>query len=170
MLVKINSESSATLFNFKGEKVQFKVFLIPTGHSAKLEAEMNTFLRSHKIITVNKEFILNGENSSWAILVEYIEDETVLNEKVRGAIDYKEVLSDEDFSLFSYLREVRKEIASSQGLPIYVILTNAQLAELAQKKPKSLAELGKIQGIGQGKCEKFGQFFLNALTQYKKEK
>ncbi len=146
--------------------MQFKSFVIPVADSAKLEAEMNAFLRSHKIITLTKEFILNGENSAWSILAEYIDD-SITDEKLKAAVDYKEALSKEDFALFSYLRDERKKIADAQKIPVYVIFTNAQLAEIAEKKPETQAALAEIQGIGKGKCEKYGELLLTALKNFK---
>ncbi|MCX6924842.1 MAG: hypothetical protein NT154_16770 [Verrucomicrobia bacterium] len=32
---------------------------------AGVEAEMNAFLRSHRVLTVKKEFVADGENSFW---------------------------------------------------------------------------------------------------------
>ena len=42
------------------------------------------------------------------------------------------------------------------GIPVYAVVTNAQLAQIAEKKPQTITALGQIEGIGQGKCEKFG--------------
>ena len=50
------------------------------------------------------------------------------------------------------------------------MLTNAQLAQIAVEKPKSISELSKIEGIGQGKCEKFGEAFLRAIQDYEKKR
>ncbi len=160
------SESSP-IAPFKKEVImQFKSFIIPVSNAAKSEAEMNAFLRSHKIISVSKELITNGENSFWSVLAQYIDDTTLSNEKLKGSIDYKELLSKEDFTLFSQLRDLRKKIAEEQKVPVFVIFTNEQLADIAQSKPKNLSALCKIQGIGKGKSEKYGETFLKALNDY----
>ena len=103
--------------------------------------------------------------SHWAILVEYIDSqEKNTNEKqIKSKIDYKEILCTEDFSIFSKLREVRKKLAEDNGLPVYAVCTNEQLAEIAKLKPKTLTEFKKIEGIGQGKAEKYVPALLECL-------
>ena len=76
-------------------------------------------------------------------------------QQVRGKTDYKEVLNERDFALFSKLQEVRKKIAEENGLPVYAVCTNEQLAEVAKRRPSTLADCTKIEGIGQGKKDKY---------------
>ncbi|WP_253693452.1 MULTISPECIES: hypothetical protein [unclassified Treponema] len=93
---------------------------------------MNTFLRVYKIITVTKEFVAADENSFYEILAEYIDDGAVtVSDKGKSAVDYKEVLTPDVFELFSYLRDERKKLAEQAGLPVYSVVTNAQLAHAA---------------------------------------
>ena len=79
-------------------------------------------------------------------------------------VDYKEILSPEDFLVFSRLRELRKKVAEAQGIPVYAVFTNDQLAEMARKRPQTDADLKKLDGIGEGKCGKFGEPFIKALS------
>jgi superfamily II DNA helicase RecQ len=97
--------------------------------------------------------------------VEYLDSpEKNLNEQQKGKVDYKEILSAADFSLFSKLRETRKKLAEENGLPVYAVCTNEQLAEIAKRKPKSLAECMQIEGIGQGKADKFVPALLECIN------
>ena len=43
-----------------------------------------------------------------------------------------------------------------------------QLAELAKVRPMTTVDLKKIEGIGEGKTERFGQEFLLAIEEYRK--
>ena len=43
-------------------------------------------------------------------------------------VDYREVLKPEEFEMFSRLREWRKALAEKEGVPVYTLLTNEQLA------------------------------------------
>lgn len=83
---------------------------------------------------------------------------------------YKDILKPEEFALFSYLRDERKKLAEQAGIPIYAVVNNAQLSQIAVEKPKSISELSKIEGIGQGKCEKFGTALLDAVQSYEKNR
>ena len=44
--------------------MQLKVFLLPVKNLTAAEAEMNAFLRSHRMLAVKKEFVKDGENSN----------------------------------------------------------------------------------------------------------
>lgn len=65
--------------------------------------------------------------------------------------------------LFEKLRKLRLEFARSQNVPPYVIFHDATLHEMAQQKPRSLAALRKISGVGQSKLDRYGEAFLEAL-------
>jgi len=45
--------------------MQLKLFILPVKNLAAAEAEMNVFLRSHRVLAVKKEFEADGENSLW---------------------------------------------------------------------------------------------------------
>lgn len=128
------------------------------------EAELNRFLRSVRVLQVQKEFVNLGAQSFWSLCVEYIESATVKAKNSRPSIDYKEVLSPEDFELFSNLREVRKELAAEETVPVYAICTNEQLAEIAKQRPQTLADLKKIDGLGDAKVEKYGERLLAGVN------
>ena len=49
-------------------------------------------------------------------------------------------------------------------MPPYVLLTNAQLAQVAREKPASLAMLGKIPGIGENRLERWGRELLQVIA------
>lgn len=70
-----------------------------------------------------------------------------------------------DDPLFEVLRNVRRELAKEQGVPPYVIFHDATLREMAAARPSSLADLGRISGVGARKLEAYGDAFLTALRQ-----
>ena len=43
--------------------MQIRIFIIPIKNVDHSEIEMNRFLRSHRVLAVNKEFVVDGENS-----------------------------------------------------------------------------------------------------------
>lgn len=117
-----------------------------------------------------KELVSIDEVSHWAILVEFLDSvEKSAGETVKSKVDYKDILTTEDFSLFSKLREVRKKLAEENGLPVYAVCTNEQLAEIAKRKPKSLSECMQIEGIGQGKAEKYVPALLECINSQNNE-
>ncbi|MDR3171290.1 MAG: HRDC domain-containing protein [Treponema sp.] len=44
------------------------------------------------------------------------------------------------------------------------VCTNEQLAEIAKRKPKTVAECMKIEGIGQGKAEKYVPALIKSIA------
>ena len=64
---------------------------------------------------------------------------------------------------FAALRAWRAERAKADEVPAYVVFHNATLAEIADRRPRTLAELGRIPGIGPTKLERYGADVLSAL-------
>jgi DNA helicase-2/ATP-dependent DNA helicase PcrA len=61
-----------------------------------------------------------------------------------------------DDGLFERLRTWRTDTARAANVPAYVVLTDATLALVAERRPTSDAELVAISGIGSTKLEKYG--------------
>ena len=70
---------------------------------------------------------------------------------------------DDDEELFERLRTLRKELADLQGVPPYVIFSDATLRGMVRRRPKTAEELLDVSGVGQVKLERYGQAFLDAL-------
>ncbi|MEV4532679.1 DNA helicase RecQ [Asanoa sp. NPDC049518] len=73
-------------------------------------------------------------------------------------------LSGEAVGTFERLRSWRAATAKEQGVPAYVIFHDATLRQIAADEPRSLAELGRISGIGENKLAKYGQPVLDVLA------
>ena len=65
---------------------------------------------------------------------------------------------------FDVLREWRLERAKADEVPAYVVFHNATLAEIAERRPSTLAELGSVPGVGPAKLERYGEDVLAALA------
>jgi ATP-dependent DNA helicase RecQ len=66
--------------------------------------------------------------------------------------------------VFERLRAWRGAVAKEQGVPAYVIFHDATLRQIATELPSSLAELGRISGVGENKLAKYGDGVLEALA------
>ena len=73
------------------------------------------------------------------------------------------ILDATDEALFEELRALRKRLAEEQGVPAYVVFSDATLAEMSARKPVTLAELLAVSGVGRTKLERYGQAFLHAI-------
>ena len=71
-----------------------------------------------------------------------------------------------DRSLFSLLRNKRKELADEAGVPPYVIFSDKTLVEMAGYFPQSRESLLNISGVGKVKNERFGNEFLVIIQEF----
>lgn len=67
--------------------------------------------------------------------------------------------------LFEALRTLRKRIADEQGVPPYIVFSDATLRELAARRPATMAAFRQISGVGDVKLERYGEAFLEAIRQ-----
>lgn len=63
-------------------------------------------------------------------------------------------------SLFEQLRALRREIATREGVPAYVIFHDTTLCEMAVSRPTTHEDLLLISGVGEQKLKKYGEEFL----------
>jgi ATP-dependent DNA helicase RecQ len=66
--------------------------------------------------------------------------------------------------LFERLRAVRKRLADAEGVPAYIVFSDAVLRGLAERKPRTPREMLLVSGIGPVKLERYGAAFLEALA------
>jgi superfamily II DNA helicase RecQ len=148
--------------------MQYRVFAVPATGLAELEEELNRFLRTHRVVTVQKSLERLDGAPSWCFCVEYLDGTSVDGTgRLSGSskrIDYKEVLSEADFAIYVKLRDERKRLASSEAVPVYAVCTNEQLAAMATGRPESLAALKEIDGFGEAKAKKYGKALLAVLN------
>jgi len=71
-----------------------------------------------------------------------------------------------DEGLFEELRQLRKRLADEEGKPPYIVFGDASLVQMSREKPLTEQDLLNISGVGQHKLEKYGQEFLDAITEY----
>lgn len=75
-----------------------------------------------------------------------------------------ETLAPASEAIFARLRVLRKELADEQGVPPYVIFSDATLRELASRQPSTLSAFRAIGGVGDVKLERYGRIFLDAIA------
>jgi ATP-dependent DNA helicase RecQ len=71
-----------------------------------------------------------------------------------------------DDPLFDALRSARRTIAAEAGVPAYVVFHDSSLRAMAEARPRSLAELSRVQGVGQAKLERYGEAMLAAIAAF----
>ncbi|MEZ5538249.1 MAG: HRDC domain-containing protein [Thiolinea sp.] len=126
---------------------------------------LDDFCSRHRLVATEKRFVEHGDYCYWSVCVTYLEAMPLSRKpnKVvdkRAQVDYREVLSEADFIVYAKLRDLRKEISEAEAIPVYGILSNAQLAEMVTSRVLSLNKMGEINGVGQAKLDKYGERFL----------
>ncbi len=71
--------------------------------------------------------------------------------------------------MFERLKLLRKEIAQTNGVPPYIILSDPTLKELATARPTNKHTFLEIQGIGKHKTQEFGDKFITTIINFKIE-
>lgn len=146
--------------------MQIKVFTLPVLDSGQMEEETNKFLRSHRVMTIDRQF--TPENGGyWTLLVSYLTsssaDQTTAVSR-NGKVDYREVLSPEEFGRFAHYRDVRKVIAQQQGIPAYAVFTDEELAQIARMEQPDIKAIATIKNVGK-RAEKYGEMLLATPSQ-----
>ena len=71
--------------------------------------------------------------------------------------------------LFAMLKDLRKKVAKKRNLPPFVIFQDPSLADMSIQYPISMEEMQKIQGVGQGKAQRYGKEFFELIKKYVEE-
>jgi len=74
-----------------------------------------------------------------------------------------------DKTLFTLLKDLRKEISRKENLPPFVIFQDPSLEDMAIQYPITVEELKQITGVGAGKAQKYGKPFVELIKQYVEE-
>ncbi len=118
--------------------------------------ELNQFIASHRITAIRQYLVNKRDAPLLVFVVEYFDANQRTGSTGNTKIDYRQLLSADQFVSFSRLRDLRKRIAEQEGVPVYTIFTNAQLAEIVQRNIRNLTDLKSVSGIGKARIEKFG--------------
>jgi DNA helicase-2/ATP-dependent DNA helicase PcrA len=70
---------------------------------------------------------------------------------------------------FEALKAWRLERARRDEVPAYLVFHNSTLEEIAGRRPRSLAELGAVPGVGPAKLDRYGEEVLAALSEQEVE-
>ena len=72
--------------------------------------------------------------------------------------------------LYEVLRNLRTELARAEGVPAYVVFSNAALADMVTKRPSTMDEFLDVSGVGEYKAARYGRAFLDAIQEWGEKK
>lgn len=71
-----------------------------------------------------------------------------------------------DEKLVKLLKDLRKRVATKQGVPPFAVFQDPSIDDMALKYPITQEELSKVHGVGEGKARKFGKDFVKLIATY----
>jgi len=74
-----------------------------------------------------------------------------------------------DKTLFTLLKDLRKDLARKENLPPFIIFQDPSLEDMSIQYPVTMDELQRITGVGAGKAQKYGKPFLELIANYVEE-
>ena len=81
-----------------------------------------------------------------------------------GPSQASQLVRGDERPLWEALRTLRRKLAEEHSVPPYVIFPDATLLEMLRSQPQSLADMARVSGVGARKLERYGQAFLDVLT------
>ena len=78
----------------------------------------------------------------------------------------KEDIPADQQEMWQALRACRKNLATEQGIPPFMIFHDATLQEMLHSKPATIEAFANISGVGKKKLEKYGLEFIAVIEQY----
>ncbi|MDJ1470007.1 DNA helicase RecQ [Xanthocytophaga flava] len=116
-----------------------------------------------KLNTASWQVLKENRPVQLSAFVPFSERKAAVVETTEPVKTKREIIRDE---LFEHLRTIRKKLADNEGVPAYIVFSDASLSDMAQKKPVTKTEMLNITGVGQEKFNRYGETFLNAILDF----
>ncbi len=72
-----------------------------------------------------------------------------------------------DKDLYNALSALRYKIANLEGVPAFVVFSNATLLDMAAKQPVIRPEFLQVSGVGNRKAERYGEAFMQCIREWR---
>jgi ATP-dependent DNA helicase RecQ len=74
--------------------------------------------------------------------------------------------ADADPILLETLKRRRLELARERTVPAYLVFADKSLIDMARRKPRTLADMGQVHGMGEVKLAQYGHVFLEVINRH----
>lgn len=147
--------------------MQIKIFDISSKGGEDSLEQMNKFVRGHKVLDIDRQFYVSSDNvGHWSVFVTYLPQQiNAESQSPRPKVDYKAVLSADEFEKFTKLRSIRKILADSDAVPAYAVFTDAELAQISKLPEIDSCQLKTLTGVGEKRIEKYGILLCDRYNQ-----
>lgn len=106
---------------------------------------------------LGKEILFHGKKVELAVLQKE-KPKTKREKKTKAA----------PTGLFEKLRLLRQQLATEEGVPAYIIFSDASLKDMEERMPYDETDFLEVSGVGQAKLEKYATIFLKEINKHKK--
>ncbi len=132
------------------------------------DSEVQAFFEERRAVALYEHFAVVDGLPTLVLIVTWRGD--AVPARVRAPpprqpeVDPTRDLSPEDRARYERIRQWRNQMARRLSKPPYLLLTNAQAAVIAARRPASVADLSDVEGLGASRIEEFGAELLAVLA------
>lgn len=132
--------------------MQIRIFTLPFEEKTESfdDELIKDFCQNKKIHRIESHFFRQEGQAYWSVAVHY---DVVTLKKADKVLDLDETQQ----LLFQRLREWRRETGAKEGIPVYLISTNAQLVSMIKIPTKTLESFKLVKGFGKKRIGKYGR-------------
>lgn len=116
---------------------------------------ISEFCLNKKVSQIKTEFFKKEGKPYWSVAIRY---EIVVAEPAKNR-----ELDEGQMLLFQRLKEWRKEAGNKEGIPVYLVATNAQFVSMIQHKCTTLEGFKNVQGFGKQRVQKYGKRIVELI-------
>jgi superfamily II DNA helicase RecQ len=127
---------------------------------------LQEFIADKEVIEFSEHFFVHENTPCLTILIAYRSLESLESPRVLRQTDPRLEFDGVEKEAYDALRAWRAAAAKMEGIPVYMIANNKQLAKMIRLKPASREALGKVEGIGEAKIAKYGDQILEVLSKH----
>ncbi|NUQ24148.1 MAG: HRDC domain-containing protein [Saprospiraceae bacterium] len=116
---------------------------------------ISEFCLNKKVLRLETEFFNKDGRPYWSVAIHY--------ELVLAATDKLRELDDGQKLLFQKLKEWRKESSAKEGIPAYLVATDAQFVQMIRLKCRALESFKNVRGFGKQRTQKYGKRIVELI-------
>lgn len=121
---------------------------------------------NHLKITESGSRVLFGKEKAWLVVIRREDREKRISRQTAATLRKPVRMHPAADDLFEILRALRKDLADSEAIPPYIVLSDKVLYLLCESKPTTIEAFGEISGIGEYKKKKYGKDFVRAIRAF----
>ena len=129
------------------------------------DSPMQEFISDKEVIEYTEHFFIHDKTPYLTVLLSYRDIAPDEKRRLNRRNDPRDELDEKEKETFDALRNWRAARAKQDGMPPYMIANNKQLAKMVKLKAATKADLGKVNGIGEAKIEKYGEDILRIIAE-----